>query len=134
MTTLGLVLFLVAAAGVAIAVGRGLRTSALRAVWVRGAPATGPGADSRQWALERIVTNHLDARHPTPALAEHLLGLAERRASLRLGVRTRSDPGLAAELLTERLGAETLTLLTTRPPPRMDLHRIDDVVRRIEEL
>lgn len=86
--------------------------------------------DRRLRSLERIVTGHLEAREPNALLAVQLRALAERRLALRHGVRLDAEPERAAALL----GPGVLALLEARPPRRLSLAQIDDVLRRIEEL
>lgn len=86
--------------------------------------------DSRLRALERIITGHLEAREPNSLLALQLRGLAERRLALRHGVRLDTEPERAAALL----GPGVLALLEARPPRRLSLAQMDDVLRRIEEV
>jgi hypothetical protein len=92
--------------------------------------STDAAQDGRLRTLERIVTGHLEAREPSGMLAAQLRGLAERRLALRHGVRLDAEPDRAAALL----GPEVLALLETRPPRRLSLAQIDDVLRRIEEV
>jgi hypothetical protein len=92
--------------------------------------STDAAEDGRLRTLERIVTGHLEAREPNGMLALQLRRLAERRLALRHGVRLDSEPDRAAALL----GPEVMALLETRPPRRLSLAQIDDVLRRIEEV
>lgn len=91
-------------------------------------PAVDGAQDRRLRSLERILTGHLEAREPNGLLALQLRGLAERRLALRHGVRLDTEPERAEALL----GADVLALLGARPPRRLTLAQIDDVLRRIE--
>ena len=86
--------------------------------------------DGRLWALERVVAGHLTSREPTTALALQLRELADRRLALRHGVHWDTDRDRTVELL----GSEVVGMVEARPPRRMNLHQIDAVLRRIEDV
>jgi hypothetical protein len=92
--------------------------------------STDAAQDGRLRILERILTGHLEAREPNGMLAAQLRELAERRLALRHGMRLDAEPDRAAALL----GPEVLALLETRPPRRLSLAQINDVLRRIEDV
>lgn len=90
-------------------------------------PITPPGADHRLAAYVRLVEGHLTAGTVDRGLQTRLAILCDERLLRRHGLR-RSDP--AAEDL---LGADLLRDLAA-PPTRLTRARIDDYLRRIEEL
>jgi hypothetical protein len=126
---IALVLLVPAAVGVGLLCWRAASAGG-GVAWGTARPTASADAapDHRLRALERIVTGHLEARKPNGLLALQLLRLAERRLALRHGVRLDAEPERAAELL----GPDVLELLEARPPRRLSLAQIDDVLRRIE--
>jgi hypothetical protein len=129
---LAVVALVPAVAGVGLLGWRALRAGGDAGWAARHVPAAPADAapDGRLRTLERIVTGHLEAREPNGMLAEQLRGLAERRLALRHGVRLDAEPERAAALL----GPEILAVLEARPPRRLSLAQVDDVLRRIEEV
>lgn len=86
--------------------------------------------DVRLLTLERIINGHLEARIPNDLLAVQLRELASRRLALRHGVRLGTEPVRAAALL----GQDLLRFLDARPPLRLTLAQVNDILRRIEAL
>ena len=85
------------------------------------------GADAHLASYVRMVESHLTAAAPDAALRDRLRALCDERLARRRGL-SREDPA-ARELLGEDLLADLAA-----PPRRLTRARIDDHLRRIEEL
>jgi hypothetical protein len=95
-------------------------------------PVRPPGQDTRQAALTRLISGHLDGRRPDDGLLHRqLVGLVDQRLMERYGVSWRVDPERARALLEPELVA----LAEESPPhPRMTRRQIDVLLHRIEGL
>lgn len=90
-------------------------------------PLTVPGADPALAAYVRLIEGHLTAATPDTALRDRLRALCDERLARRNGL-TRDDPGAVA-----LLGQDLVDDLAG-PARRLTRQRIDDHLRRIEEI
>jgi hypothetical protein len=90
-------------------------------------PMVQPWSDARLGAHVRLIESHLTAQSPDGALRDRLAALCDERLLRTRGLR-RSDP--RSEALLGRALLDDLT----GPPGRLTRSRIDEHLRRIEEL
>ncbi|WP_148613972.1 hypothetical protein [Nocardioides rubriscoriae] len=90
-------------------------------------PPVNAGRDEVTQAHVRLLEDHQRARHPDALLRERLTALADQVLTVRHGVPSHSERGRAL------LGADVVAVLHG-PVARLGPRRIDQVLRRIEEL